>query len=101
MSRRAGLVPSNPFKVFDDDHYLAALLRAWNSPNLNSKTFRPYLDELVALGYLKNGARYESSEPWWSLTPKGKALHRAFVDASFNEQRDEKEAFLRNTHGWS
>ena len=83
------------FTLFDDDRYLAALLRVFNSPQWNHHEARPYLDGLVEKGYLKNTAKKWDTQPWWSLTPKGRLTTRAFAAA----YGPEKERFLRATHG--
>ena len=82
-----------PATADDDDLALIALLQVWNAPQRNRPDMRPHLARLVEVGLLKNKGRL--GDTWWTLTPAGKAVTRAFVEW----YGPDKEAFLRRTHG--
>lgn len=82
----------NPFEELSTPH-LKALLRVWNSPQFDAPEARPYLADLVAAKLIKN-TEPRSSTPWWALTPKGKAMQKAFVFW----HGPEKERFLSETY---
>lgn len=89
--------PVNPFAdLFENDGYLAALLRVYNEPEFRHVDAWPFLDGLENAGYVKNTRKYyePGKVPWWSVTPKGRAVTRAFAMA----RGEEKEQFLRRTY---
>jgi hypothetical protein len=89
---RQGFDKKDEDKMVVADLHVKALLTVWNEPAFDHPLARPWLEELVMGGYLKNEGR-RISEPWWVVTKKGKAIMTEVLALS----SPDREEFHRRT----